>query len=1052
MYHDRHMTEAKIAQRIKLIEPLAYRKSASIGTLWLKPLPDATLPNNALMTDALDGWQPIAPNELWGGSNFNFAMRGSFSVPADFDRDAPIALFLPLGDSGEFSHPEALVYIDGQAYASTDRHHQEFLLPDWACDGQPHTLFLHGWTGILGSIEGTQKQITLYPCSVVEIDTPTRELLAWARMAHQASTLLDDYTPTKTRLLNALDACFKHLDTREPLGSNAFYASVPQALALLKAGVQEAGEALDVTLITAGHAHIDVAWLWTLDQTRRKAGRTFHTALRLLEQFPDYHFTQSQPQLYAYVAQDYPQLFEDIRTQIEQGRWEAIGGMWVEADCNLTGAESLARQFLLGRNYFRHHFGKEAESPVLWLPDVFGYAWNLPQLIKLAGLEYFFTIKIGWNQVNKLPYDSFWWQGLDGTKVLTHFSTTPDTPWNGQPITTASLLNSATYNANLNAFAVIGSWKKSQHKETQRVLLMSYGYGDGGGGPTREMNENAQVLAEFPSLAQVKQGKVIDFFRQLEAESGHALPTWNSELYLEIHRGTYTSQGRNKRANRKSEFLLHDAEFLASLASVIAPTFTYPHETLQRAWETVCLNQFHDIIPGSSIHEVYEESLTQYDQVKAWTQAVQLEAISVLKAHVDGDLLLVNPTSFERDDLIFWAGEVPIGQTLNGVKAIQPVEGGVLIAPQPLAPYSVQGVKWSNDMPHPDALFGVTATPTLLENAFLRVELNTDGDITRIYDKRHAREVLAQGQLGNQWQAFEDRPLAWDAWDVDVFYEDKCFLADPAFSVQVVEQGALRATLEIKRRILNSSYTQRLSLTYNSTQIDFHTVVDWNEKHIFLKTAFPVAILSPVANYEVQWGHVQRPTHRNTSWDWARFETCAQKWADLSETNYGVALLNDCKYGYDIHDNVMRLSLLRSATHPDPHADEGIHEFTYSLFVHDSTQSLFDVTQRAYCLNNPILVYAGTGNVPAHVLNAWSISGQAVIETVKRAEDGNGLIVRLYQSQRVREWVTLRAPQAIQGAFITNLLEENQDVLQSDGGMLKLFLTPFQIVTVRVVF
>ena len=401
------------------------------------------------------------------------------------------------------------------------------------------------------------------PCAVVLIDQPTRDFVATARVAHGIADNLPDDAPERGMLLNALDGAFKLIDLREPFG-DAFYASVPKAYAALQSGIDRAGVPMDVSIVSTGHAHIDVAWKWTLGQTRRKAGRTFHTVLRLMEQFPDYHFTQSQPQLYDYVRQDYPELFAQIGERIADGRWETIGGMWVEADCNLSGPESLARQFLLGRSFFREHYG-DVDSPVLWLPDVFGYAWNLPQLIKEAGLDYFFTIKIGWSQYNRLPYDSFWWQGLDGTKVLTHFSTTPDFG-----------VYASTYNAAASPKQALGTWTNFQQKELQHELLMAFGYGDGGGGPTREMQENIREMAHFPGAPQMRQASVKEFFQNLERDSGDRLPTWNGELYLELHRGTYTTQSRNKRANRKSEFLLHDAEFAATLASLLSDDYVYP--------------------------------------------------------------------------------------------------------------------------------------------------------------------------------------------------------------------------------------------------------------------------------------------------------------------------------------------------------------------------------------------------------------------------------------------------------------------------------------------
>lgn len=1054
MHHDIRMTARKIAARLKLVEPLVHRHSFPLQALRYKALSGPMEPPPLDLNLDDSDWQHLPAGTYWGGPNTNFVLRGEFTVPADFDPRSPAALYLPIGDGGGFSHPEALAYIDGEPFATADRHHQEFLLAPKHRDGKSHQLVLHGWTGLLDVPFGSpDKQLLMGGCAVVQIDQPTREFIAAARTALEAANLLAEMVPAKTRLYNALDEAFKVLDTREPLGE-AFYGSVPAALEALREGIKAAGEPLDAEIIAAGHAHIDVAWLWTLGQTRRKSGRSFYTVARLMEQFPNFHFTQSQPQLYNYVRQDYPALFEIIKERVREGRWEPIGGMWVEADCNVTGPESLARQFLLGRSFFREHLGKDAESPVLWLPDVFGYAWNLPQLIKSAGLEYFFTIKIGWNQVNKMPYDSFWWQGLDGTKVLTHFSTAPEPPWRGEP----DLMSSATYNANLSAFAALGAWAKLKHKEAQNILLMSYGYGDGGGGPTREMNENALELEVFPALPRLKQGKVIDFFRRLEEQSGYRLPTWNSELYLEIHRGTYTTQSRNKRANRKAEFLLHDAEFLAAYASVLDPDFIYPHDTFRKAWELVCLNQFHDIIPGSSINDVYVESQAQYAEVQAMGQETRDAALRVIQANMGGDVLVVNPTGFERDDPAMWHGEIPRGKQFAGGIHSQPVGGGTLIGIAGMEPYSARPLEIVDAQANTAELSPLRVEPGLLENSYLRVELNEAGDITSIYDKKAERQVLPEGAVANQWQAFEDRPVNWDAWDIDIFYDDKLFLAEPAESVRVVESGPLRATLEIKRRILNSHYTQRISLLHNSPQLDFSTVIDWRERHIMLKAAFPVDVLSPVATYEIQWGNVQRPTHRNTSWDWARFETCAQKWVDLGEGAYGVALLNDCKYGHDIRDNVIRITLLRSPTSPDPEADQGEHRFTYSLFPHanEGGTPTPDIARRAYCLNDPLIAAdGGNQNGTTEDRNTLKslvrLSGSTIIETVKRAEDSKGVIVRFYECNRQRDWVTLEAGFPIKEAYLTNLLEENMEKLEADARSLRLYVKPFQIVTLRLV-
>jgi alpha-mannosidase len=1047
MYHRTRWTLEKISQRLDLITPLVYRKRKSLPSFRYRELADALIPPPVAVQVDDSKWQEVDANEYWGSWMQDFILRTTFTVPADWDRSQQTALYLPLGETGDFSHPEAAVYIDGLPYAACDRHHQEILIdPRWA-DGKSHTLALHGWTGLGGAASGDMfTRLYMRQCALVQIHQPARELVILTRVALETARNLDVDNPARHGLLSALNDAFITLDTRDPLDGDAFYESVQPALIVLRSGLEAAGTPLAVTIHATGHAHIDVAWLWTLGQTRRKSERTFYNVIRLMEQFPEYHFTQSQPQLYQFIKEDHPDLFEAIRQRIEERRWEPIGGMWVEADCNLSGAESLARQFLLGRTFFREHFGKEAESPVLWLPDVFGYAWALPQLIRQAGIKYFMTIKIGWSQYNRLPYDTFLWQGIDGTQVLTHFSTVKEF---GSPY-------ASTYNSMANPKESLGTWQGFQQKELHRDLLMAYGYGDGGGGPTREMLENIQIMQHTPGLPQVKQSSVKEFFETIEPlKDSKMMPVWNGELYLEYHRGTYTTQARNKRANRKAEFLLHDAEFLAAYASLVT-NYQYPLTAFQNAWRTVCVNQFHDIIPGSSIGPVYEESQQQYAQLMEEVSRLREEALEAIAAHLDADILLVNATSFPQNDPVLIAGTSTGRFTRDGkLLAIQPAESGLWVDAGGIEPYSIVGLKL---MPG-DRSSTMVQDPSsvVLENLFVRVEFNTAGDITSIYDKQSQREVLAPNTVANQFQAFEDRPKDWDAWDVDIFYDDKMWLAHPATSVQVVESGELRQTVEIQRQILNSTYTQKISLNHNSPRLDFDTKIEWNERHIMLKAAFPVDILAPQATYEIQWGNVQRPTHRNTSWDWARFETCAHKWIDLSEGDYGVSLLNDCKYGHDIHDNVMRITLLRSPSMPDPMADFGEHQFIYSLYPHAGSWK--EETQReAYLLNDPIIRYqakaeiSSSDRLPSALQPLFAAaSPNVIIETVKRAEDGNGVIVRLYESQRRRGPVQIRAGFGIQSAWETNLLEENESQLSVENDTIHLTLRPFQIMTIRLI-
>lgn len=1047
MSHKVRWTPLKIAQRLGLIEPLVYKRKHALPAFRYKTL---TNPDEAPPIDADDStWQVIQPKTYWGSWITDFMLRTTFEIPGDWERSIPVALYLPLGDAGDFSHPETLAYIDGQAYAAADRHHQEIRLPDTLRDGQTHRLALHGWTG-LGGWENGEPDTKLFmrECAVVQIDVPTREFVAAARVALDVANHLDDNDPVKGLLYNALDAAFVALDTRDPLGTPAFYDSVPGALTVLKDGIAEAGAPMNVDIIGVGHAHIDVAWLWTLGQTRRKSGRTFSTVLRLMEQYPGYKFSQSQPQLYQYTEENYPEIFAQIKERVKEGRWETMGGTWVEPDCNAIGAESLARQFLLGRSYFRRHFG-DVDTPVLWLPDTFGYSWALPQLIKQAGMKYFITHKMSWNQYNQMPHQILWWQGLDGTRVLTHFLTTPS-DW-------VYLPHATTYNAVVNAAEVFGTWKNFRQKETHNELITAYGYGDGGGGPTREMIENIEQLENFPGAPRVRFGTVREFMERIENEIADDLPVWNGEFYLEYHRGTYTGQSRNKRNNRKSEFLLHDAEFLAALAALTSD-YSYPQADINKAWELICLNQFHDILPGSSIGAVYIDSDKDYETIRVLGESVRESALAALQAvfPAESEAAAINPTSFggRRFGLLEGA-EGGLADMQGNTLGTQRVNSGVLVELPHVEPYSVTGLL-TNPNAAPVITSAVTAAEAgagfVLENALLRVEFNAAGSITRLYDKQAEREVLPEGEQGNVLLAFEDRPLNFDAWDIDIFYEDRTETVEGVESITITESGPLRAALRIERRYRSSTIQQSVYLYRDSKRIDFDTEIDWHEHHILLKVAFPVDVLSPVATFDVQWGNVQRATHRNTPWDMARFETCAHKWADLSEGNYGVALLNDCKYGYDVHHNVLRLSLLKSATSPDPNADQGEHRMVYSLLPHVGDWR-GEVVAAAYDLNNPLIlrtVSGGTGGTQASSLVSVD-APNVIIETVKLAEDGNGLIVRLYENHRSRGKVTVTAGFALSEAYRCNLLEENEQPLTVSGSSVQIDVTPYQIQTLRLV-
>jgi alpha-mannosidase len=1053
LLHKIRWTPQKITQRIKLISPLVYRQRHPLPPFRYSALSSAAeVPT--IEPDFDDNiWEKIEPGHHWGAWDTNFVLRTRFSIPQNWSDEHDIALYLPLGEAGDFIHPEALAYIDGKPYASADRFHHEIVLPTELADGQPHYLSLHGWTGLGGfRTRNPDSGLLMGACALVQIDAPTRAFVTAAAAALDIASKLDENNPIQSRLYNALDAAFQVLDTRDPLGTPDFFASIPAALETLRTGIQLAGPPLDVDIIGIGHAHIDVAWLWNLDQTIHKSGRTFSNVLRLMERYPEYRFSQSQPQLYQFVEQHYPDIFEQIKQRIREGRWEVMGGTWVEPDCNAIGAESLARQFVLGRNYFRRHFG-DTETPVLWLPDTFGYSWALPQLIKQAGMKYFITHKMSWNQYNHMPNQMMWWQGLDGTRILTYFLTTPSGD--------RSLPHATTYNSRASVEEVFGTWNNFVQKETHNELIMVYGYGDGGGGPTSGMIENLRELTDHPGAPRVRPGTVREFMERIETQIADKLPVWNGEFYFEYHRGTYTSQGRTKRNNRKSEFLLHDAEFLATWAALVTDR-AYPVEELSKAWELLCLNQFHDILPGSSIGAVYVDSDRDYRHITDLGQNIvdeSLRALAKLHGH-DTSVLAANPTSFggNRTGLLVpsLGSGVRLVDESGNVLVTQQAHDGTLVEICGMKPYSIVALREvPGQSPSPESLLRASQESgrTVLENDLLIVEISGCGDITRIFDKEANREVLAPDANANVFLAFEDRPLDFDAWDIDIFYEDRTERLDKVDSIDVTEYGPLRLAVDIKRRYRSSTVHQKIYLCRNSRRIDFDTWIDWHEQHTLLKVSFPVNVMSPVATYDVQWGNVQRPTHRNTSWDWARFETCAYKWADLSEGNYGVALLNDCKHGYDIRDNTLRLTLLKSATHPDPNADQGEHQMVYSLLPHRGDWRN-EVEFAAYDLNDPLILrhLAGEASAIRDLGSLITVSEpNVIIETIKRAEDGNGVIVRLFENHRNRNKVLLTAGFEISRAYLCNLLELDETELEFRDGQVSLDITPYQIINLRLI-
>ncbi len=1003
----------------------------------------------------------ITSGTRWGERDGVYQMAVEVDIPPAW-RGQSVALHLdlsaPASDYTGIATAEALLSIDGVPLHAIDRYHREVILPPDIAAKAHFTATLRVWNGI------DDEHHTAHTLDLCLLDPHADALHQQMRLLRDALGHLPAHATISIALLRLLDDATLALDFTES-SLEAFAQSCQRALAGIWAGLS----ALALTgddpwqphTVVTGHAHIDVAWLWRLRHTRMKTANTFTTALYHMDRYPDFVFTASTPQLYQFVKEDHPDLYARIRERVAAGQWEAEGAMWVEADTNITGGESLVRQFIIGKRFFREEFG--IDSRVLWLPDVFGYSAALPQLMRDAGVDYFITTKISWNDTNRAPMDTFWWEGLDGSRVLAHFITAQN----------ADTERYYTYNAEAWPGVMTRTWRNYRQQTLNRELLVAYGWGDGGGGPTREMVEAAQmqmppISREIPSAAP---GTVRDFMERLATRVGDdpRLPVWAGELYFEYHRGTYTSQARTKRNNRFAERDLHNAEWLASLAQHLAQQ-TYPYDALDAAWKVVLTHQFHDILPGSSIAEVYADAEVNYAQVRETTDgiiAASLAAITDAVAAPAGTLVAFNGLSWPRGGLV----DLPAAQATALYLPTQPLADGRALVRVPAVPalgYQAvaQVATGTRHEGHQDQEgreeggegndASLTVAPDVLENQFVRVELNERGQITRVFDKEQAREVLAAGARGNVFQLFEDKPLNFDAWDIDAFYAQKQWELDALVMAEVEEAGPLRGSLRLQWRYLDrTTITQRIRIAADSAQIDFVTEVDWHEHQTLLKVAFPVAVHNSYATAEIQFGNIRRPTHRNTSWDRAQFETSGHKWIDLSEGDYGVAILNDCKYGYDVHENIMRLTLLKGAVSPDPQADQGSHTFTYSLLPHAGDWFAGGVAQAAYALNHPLLVAvkaSGAGTLPDALALATVTPSNVIIETVKRAERTDFLVLRLYECANRRGNVTVTLPFAAASVSRTNLLEDAPEgvPLSADGRSFTTTFTPYQVVTVVV--
>ena len=1013
-------------------------------------------------------WTAFRNGSVWGDRGEEWVdFRFRAVVPQGFRDQTVLTILTGREKEWEAVNPQFVVWVDGRIEQAFDTKHHDLVLSDIPEEGRSYEVLFEGYVPAQKGFEPPARLL-------IELKDVNREVTGLVydiRVPWEAACLCTEGDRDRELTLQTLSDALDLLDLRNPQ-SEEFNASVKAARAFLQTEYYEKRKGMDVEAVAdcIGHTHIDCAWLWDLYQTRHKAVRSFATMLKLMERYPDFRFMSSQPLLYKFVKEDQPELYERIKEAVRRGQWKPEGGMWVEADCNLSSGESLVRQFLHGQEFFEKEFG--SRTRILWLPDVFGYSAALPQILKKSGIDYFMTSKLSWSEFNLSPYDTFRWKGIDGTEVLTHFTPARDAAPDARH---SDLAHFTTYNAMLGPTQIRGGWQRFQQKAVDNHFLVSYGYGDGGGGSTDWMIENGRRMSvPLPGVPVVRQCMPDTFFEELEKRvcDQPNLPKWSGELYLEYHRGTYTAMARNKRFNRKMELALRDAEFLSIYANQLTG-LAYPAKELHDLWETVLTLQFHDILPGSSIKKVYDDALEMYNSAADAVQTIRQQAQRALADRLGGDVVAFNTLSSERDDLIcFEAPDTVIGlkDEAGVIYPIQFEEGKARAFVRGLPSLSAKAFRFVEERDSGECGKFVHADRNGFETPFFTGTFDAAMRITSLIDKRCGRELCKPGESLNRIVCYENYPHNYDAWDINIYYDRRKWEVTDVREVTVVSEGPVLARVRVLYRFDHSDIRQDLVFYKDIPRIDFETTVDWKEAHYMLKAHFPVDIFYNEASFDIQYGNVRRATHKNTSWDVARFEVCAHKWADVSEADYGFSLMNDCKYGYSVDENSIALTLLKSSTYPNPEADQEIHHFTYSVMPHPGDWRKADIPQAAYRLNIPVLAVGGrsrgfsqpaSGGAditrPAALETDLSLPAFAavdqknvIIEAVKQQLDGEDTIIRLYECYGARTNVTMTLCEVPRSVKVVNLLEDEIADASWRNNQVTFTIKPYEIITFKI--
>ncbi|MGI6745939.1 MAG: alpha-mannosidase [Acutalibacteraceae bacterium] len=989
-------------------------------------------------------WTPFdCDRDYWGYRECYCWFKQTVKVPAQFAGQAVYYKIIPYLSEWRTTNPQLIIYVNGKMIQGMDSNHQDVIITNNAKAGEEFEIYINAHADareFKSELKMKAQIFTVDPIAVklyFDLITPL-----------EVANLYSGDSNERVNLVKALNTAVNMVDL-DAIDVEDFRNSAKNACDYLEKEVY--GKKGEATAYCVGHTHIDVAWLWRLRQTRDKTGRSFATVLKYMEEYPNYIFMSPQAQLYDFVKHDYPELYEGIKQRIKEGRWEAEGSMWVEADTNVASGEALVRQFLVGKRFFRNEFG--VDNKIMWLPDVFGYSAALPQIIKKSGIDYFMTTKISWNEYNRLPFDTFRWQGIDGTKVLSHFS-----PGGGKSDDYRESFQT-TYNVYLSPRQIIGGYDRYGQKDLGKNYLISYGHGDGGGGPTREMLEHDKRMAKgIEGCPVTVQSTARNFFEQLQKDvSGNRfLPIWVGELYLEFHRGTLTSEARNKKYNRKSECLYHDVETLSAIAGAVGK-FNYPHERLLENWKLILLNQFHDILPGSSIPEVYKDSALQYEEVLKNGRQMLSGAINAIVSAIKlsgNSFVVFNTLGFERKDIA--CTDAPKNKDfklLNGKGEEIPYQiydGKIFfIAAVPAKGWSVYTIAEGSTAPFAKVEADIEGART---DAFL-VDFDENLNIEKLLHKDSGRSVSGEKGLLGKLIAFEDRPHNHDAWDIKCYFEEKSRDITQADEKELVTNGPVMAVYKAVRSFRKSKITQYIYIYKALPRIDIKYVVDWKDSHIALKADYPVDVNANRATFDIQFGNLERSTTRNTSWDFAQFEVSMHKWADLSDRSFGFAVINDCKYGVDVKDGHIRPTLLRSPVGHHPLQDKHLHEFTFSLYPHEGGPDESNLSDEGYNVNFPLYVKQadkGGNELEGRYSFINASASNIVIETIKVAEDSDSIIVRAFETWNKKTPCSLTIGATVVSASECNLMEENDVPAVREGNQILTTFKPYEIKTFKI--